>query len=241
MQQIDQLNGDASVNLNHGAFILADKPKGYTSFEVVKTIREAYNGYVKKIGHTGTLDPMATGLLIVCCGPATKKIEHFQHLPKTYTGTCYIGAETPSLDAETAVEGYYPVEDLDSATWHQAAKQFEGSLWQRPPAYSAVKVQGKRAYEAAHKGQQPDLKSKPVTIHEFSITQIAGQQASFRIVAGKGTYVRSLIRDLAYYMGTAAYLTTLRREAIGDYHVSRALSLTTIRQLFEEGKTAPQS
>ena len=241
MQLIDQLNGDAQVDLNEGAFILADKPQGVTSFEVVKAVREAYNGYVNKIGHSGTLDPMATGLLILCSGPATKQIEHFQELPKTYTGTCYIGAETPSLDAETAVETAYTVGNMDTENWNQAAKQFEGGLWQRPPAYSAVKVQGKRSYKEAHKGNQLDLQPKPITIHEFTITSITDQQASFRVIAGKGTYVRSLIRDLAYYMGTGAYLTSLRREAIGDHTAAAALTPEAIKQRFQQSKTAPKS
>lgn len=241
MHRIDQLHGDAQVDLNEGAVILVDKPEGLTSFDVVKNIRESYHGYVKKIGHAGTLDPMATGLLIICTGPGTKSIEHFQKLQKTYSGTFYIGAETPSLDAETAIESYQPPETLNLEDWHSAARQFEGNISQTPPAYSAVKVKGKRAYEEAHKGNHLNLDPKPVTIQEFTISQIAEGYASFHIVASKGTYVRSLIRDLAYYMGTVAYLTSLRREAIGDYTASAALSLKAIQQLFQEGKTEPQS
>lgn len=241
MQHLDQLNGDAQIDLNDGAVISVDKPQALTSFDVVKSIREHYHGYVKKIGHAGTLDPMATGLLLVCSGPATKRIAYFQQLAKTYTGTFYIGAETPSLDAETAISSYYPVDKPTLANWQTAAKQFEGELAQTPPAYSAVKVKGKRAYEEAHKGNHLSLKPKPVTIHEFTITHIADGHASFRIVASKGTYVRSLVRDLAYSMRTAAYLTSLRREAIGDYTAARALSLEALKQLFQEGKTEPQS
>lgn len=241
MQQIDRLHGDAQLDLNEGAFILADKPQGLTSFDVVKQIREAYNGYVKKIGHAGTLDPMATGLLIICTGAATKKIAHFQDMPKTYTGTFYIGAETPSLDADTAVAETYPAGSLDPHAWNTEARTFEGALHQIPPAYSAVKVQGQRAYREAHKGNQLKLNPKPVTIHAFTITGIAHQEASFEVIASKGTYVRSLIRDLAYHMGTAAYLTALRRQAIGDYTAADALSVEALKQLFQEGKTEPQS
>jgi tRNA pseudouridine55 synthase len=241
MQQLDQLHGDAHVDLNEGAVILVDKPEGLTSFDVVKSIRESYHGYVKKIGHTGTLDPMATGLLLVCTGPATKRIEHFQQLPKTYKGTFYIGAETASLDAETAIHSYQAPETVNLGDWHSTAKQFEGNITQKPPAYSAVKVKGKRAYQEAHKGHHLNLEPKPVSIQEFTITHIAEGYAGFRIIASKGTYVRSLVRDLAYYMGTVAYLTSLRREAIGDYTADQALSLNALEQLFQKGKTEPQS
>lgn len=242
MQHLDQLHRDAQADLNEGVVISVDKPQALTSFDVVKRVREKYHGYVKKIGHAGTLDPMATGLLLVCSGPATKRIEHFQQLAKTYTGTFYIGAETPSLDAETAISSYYPMNDEPALEdWRTAARQLEGEIAQTPPAYSAVKVKGRRAYEEAHKGNHLRLKPKPVTIHEFTITHIADSYASFRIVASKGTYVRSLVRDLAYGMHTAAYLTSLRREAIGHYTAARALSLEALSQLFQEGKTAPQS
>ena len=241
MVTIDKHYSADNLDLNQGTVILVDKPQGMTSFQVVKHIRENYNGFVKKIGHAGTLDPLATGLLILCTGKRTKSIESIQQLPKTYTGTFRMGAVTPSYDAETSETEKKPTDHLSSDMIRDAAKEFEGTISQVPPSYSAVKVKGKRAYEEAHKGHEVRLKSKPVTVYEFTITGIDWPEVHFKVRCSKGTYIRSLAHDLGLYLDSGAYITELRRTAIGDYNLEDALTLQEIDRLFEQAKTSPLS
>lgn len=224
------------IDLNQGEILLVDKPANVTSFQVVKKVREAYPGYVKKVGHAGTLDPMASGLLIICSGKMTKQIAQFQELGKTYEGTFRMGAETPSLDAETEVTQSFPIDHIEEAAIHQAAKHFEGDIEQIPPAYSALKVDGKRAYSEARKGANPKLKARNVTINEMRITGIDWPDVHFRTQCSKGTYIRSLVYDLANALGTGAYLTALRRTAIGDYKVNDALTPEELKAVFQDHK-----
>lgn len=235
--QIDKNNLPDEWDLNDGHFLLIDKPKEWTSFDVVKYIREQYPGFVKKIGHAGTLDPIATGLLILCTGKMTKSIETFQALDKTYETTFCLGATTPSFDVETDIDYSYATDHLDEGVLKEATSAFEGSLEQAPPAYSAVHVQGKRAYEEARKGKTVKTSPKPIEVYEFSVESIQWPYVNFKIVCSKGTYVRSLARDLGYHLETGAYVTDLRRTAIGPYNAENALTLSDLDKLFERAKT----
>ncbi len=234
--QIDKNNLPTEWDLNQGYFLLIDKPKDWTSFDVVKYIREQYPGYVKKLGHAGTLDPVATGLLIICTGKLTKSIENFQALAKTYETTFYLGATTPSFDKETDIDHTYSIEHLDEKALKKAASEFEGNLEQAPPAYSAVHVKGKRAYKEARKGKAVQTNPKPVEITEFSIKAINWPYLTIKIVCSKGTYVRSLARDFGYYLQAGAYVSELRRLSIGSYNVANALTLPELDELFDRAK-----
>lgn len=211
--------------LELGQVILVDKPLDWTSFNVVSRVRNWAHklaGRRVKTGHAGTLDPLATGLLIVCTGKFTKKIEEFQAHEKEYTGTFVIGATTKSHDLESEVEpggGHAHIREVQIL---EAAKHFTGEILQVPPVFSAVKVQGKRAYQYARADKELKLEAKPVTIHEFEITRIALPEVDFRIVCSKGTYIRAIARDLGEYLGCGAYLSALRRTKIGEFNVKDA-------------------
>lgn len=200
--------------------ILIDKPLGWTSFQAVKKVK--YGIKAKKIGHAGTLDPLATGLLILCTGKMTKQIEGIQAQQKEYTGTIVLGASTPSIDLETDIDQTYPTEHITEADIHKAAIAFTGEITQTPPIYSAVKIDGKRAYDIARKGGDAEIKSRQVQVYEFEITQIEMPNVHFRIACSKGTYIRSMARDFGLFLGSGAYLTNLRRTKIGDYCVEDA-------------------
>lgn len=229
------------IDLNKGEVLLLDKPADVTSFQVVKMVREEYPGYVKKIGHAGTLDPMATGLLILCSGKMTKQISEFQGLGKTYEGTFRLGAVTPSLDAETEISETFAVDHIDEASIHEVAKQFEGKIEQMPPAYSALKVDGKRAYSEVRKGANPELRSRNVMIHELKITGIDWPEVHFKTQCSKGTYIRSLVSDMAKALASGGYLTALRRTAIGDYLVNDALTPDELKAVFQNRKKTEPS
>ncbi len=237
MTKIDKHHWPKALDFNQGNFLLVDKPQNWTSFQVVKFVRENYPGYVKKVGHAGTLDPVATGLLILCTGKMTKSIEDFQKLPKTYEATFRLGATTPSFDADTEIDQEFALEHLDEDSVKEAASCFEGSLAQTPPDYSAVKVGGKRAYEEARKGKKVKTQSKPVEVYELSIEHIDWPDVHIRLHCSKGTYVRSLARDFGNYLRSGAYVTALRRTEIGDYRVEKAFNLTELKQLFEQTKS----
>ncbi len=200
--------------------LLIDKPIGWTSFQAVKKVK--YELKSKKIGHAGTLDPLATGLLIICTGKMTKSIESIQAQPKEYTGTFVLGETTPSFDLETETDAQYPVEHINEDLIHKTVGKFLGEIEQTPPLFSAVKIDGQRAYDIARKGGTAEIKSKIVTIYEFEITRIELPQVDFRVKCSKGTYIRSLARDFGQSLNSGAYLTNLRRTKIGDYSVENA-------------------
>jgi len=206
--------------------LLINKPLEWTSFDVVNKLRGKLK--IKKIGHAGTLDPLATGLLILCTGKMTKRIDEFQAQEKEYTGTFVIGQTTPSYDLETEVSAAVGIDHLTDETIKNAVQKFTGTIQQLPPMHSAIKVGGKRAYSFARKGQEVELKPREVVISTFQITEISKPKVSFRIVCSKGTYIRSIARDFGNELGTGAYLAELCRTRIGEFKLTDALELDQI-------------
>jgi tRNA pseudouridine55 synthase len=210
-----------------GQILLIDKPLTWTSFQAVNKLKyilkRKYNLPKKfKIGHAGTLDPLATGLLIICTGKFTKRITEIQAQAKEYTGTFTVGATTPSYDMETEVDTAFPTEHIAAALIQETTKQFIGEIDQKPPIFSAIKKEGKRLYEHARAGEEVEISSRKTTIHEFEITRIALPEIDFRVVCSKGTYIRSLAFDFGKALHSGAYLSALRRTKIGDYDVINA-------------------
>ena len=205
-----------------GKILLIDKPLTWTSFDVVRKIRNLTR--IKKTGHAGTLDPLATGLLIVCQGKATKKIEGIQNAEKEYTGTIHLGATTASYDLESEPTPQQDISHLTPELIKEKASSFLGFIDQVPPIFSAIKVDGKRSYDLARKGLEPELKSRRIEIKAFDITDINLPEITFRVACSKGTYIRSLAHDMGQRLGTGAYLKSLRRTKIGDYSVDDALT-----------------
>ena len=225
-----------------GQVILIDKPLNWSSFQVVNKVRWLIkkNIGVKKIkvGHAGTLDPLATGLLILCCGKMTKEIERFQGQEKTYSGTFQLGATTPSYDLETEIDQTYPTDHINPALVEATKAQFIGEIDQYPPVFSALKKEGKRLYEYARKGEKVDIRSRKVHIRSFSIETKALPQLSFSVNCSKGTYIRSLAHDFGQALGSGAYLSSLCRERIGDFLLKNAMTIETfeaeINNAFQE-------
>eukprot|EP01132_Coremiostelium_polycephalum_P000316 gene316-405_t len=205
---------------SEGAMILINKPLGWTSFDVVKKLKRVLK--VNKMGHAGTLDPLATGLLIICTGKKTKTISHYQELHKVYTGELVLGKATPSIDLETPFETHAPYDHVTEEAIYQATQAFLGCISQLPPVYSAIKTGGVRAYTQARKGKEVVLQPREVTIHCFSITAIDLPSISFEVACSKGTYIRSLVRDFGEQLGTVAYLSKLCRTYIGPYGIHDA-------------------
>lgn len=213
----------------NGQVILIDKPLTWSSFQAVNklkySIKRRFDLPKKfKIGHAGTLDPLASGLLIICTGKFTKKITEIQAQPKEYTGTFFIGATTPSYDLETEIDQTYPITHIDDVLIHQTVVQFLGEIDQKPPVFSAIKKDGVRLYEHARAGVEVEITSRKTTIYEFEITRIALPEIDFRVVCSKGTYIRSLAYDFGKTMESGSHLTVLRRTKIGDYNVDNALT-----------------
>lgn len=208
-------------NFAEGEVLLLDKPYHWTSFDVVNKLRGGLK--MKKIGHAGTLDPLATGLLIICTGKMTKQIDLFQGWEKEYTGTFILGKTTPSYDLETAFDAEAPFEHISIAQVTEAANGLTGKLAQIPPAHSAIKIGGQRAYKKARAGKEIIMEPRAVEVHTFEITAFTPPEVHFRIVCSKGTYIRSLARDLGEQLGTGAYLAALRRTRIGDKKVEDAV------------------
>jgi len=202
--------------------LLINKPLGWTSFDVVNKLR--YKLKIKKIGHAGTLDPLATGLLIICTGKMTKRIDEFQAQEKEYSGKFVLGQTTPSLDLETEVSEPLDISFVTLESIQSVPLKFMGTIQQVPPAHSAIRIKGKRAYELARKGKEPSLQAREVFIKEFEITHIELPSVRFRVVCSKGTYIRSLARDFGEALGTVAYLTDLCRTRIGEFKLADALS-----------------
>ncbi len=211
--------------------ILIDKPIGWTSFDVVKKLKFA--GKFKKIGHAGTLDPLATGLLILCTGKMTKQIDTYQAQEKTYSGKFVFGKTTPSIDLETEFDQVFEVNNITEEQILLAAKQLTGTIEQFPPIFSAIKQDGKRLYESARKGLDVVIKPRQVTVTAFDINLNNFPEIAFKIVCTKGTYIRSLVRDMGVLCNNGAYLSDLRREKIGNFNVKNAL---TIEQFIESEK-----
>lgn len=209
-----------------GQMLLINKPLGWTSFDAVNKLR--YKLKIKKIGHAGTLDPLATGLLIICTGKMTKQIETFMGLEKEYTGTFVIGQTTPSYDLETEVSEPKDITSITHQAILNAAKSLTGKISQLPPAHSAIKVGGKRAYKFARQGQEIALQPREVEVSEFEITSVNLPDVNFKIVCSKGTYIRSLARDLGESLGVGAYLSQLCRTRIGPYKLEDAVSIDEV-------------
>ena len=214
-------------DFKNGQVLLIDKPLEWTSFQVVNKlrwhIRKTFNIKKIKVGHAGTLDPLATGLLIICTGKFTKKITEYQAQTKEYTGTITLGATTPSFDLETEINTSFPTAHLNDAVIHETTKQFIGEIEQVPPIFSAIKKDGKRLYEIARKGKTTEIKSRKVTVLEFEITNINLPNVDFRIVCSKGTYIRSIANDFGKALQSGGHLSKLRRTKIGDYSVNNAM------------------
>ena len=212
-----------------GQILLIDKPLTWSSFQAVNKLKY---GLIRKyqlpkkfkIGHAGTLDPLATGLLIICTGKFTKKITEIQAQAKEYTGTITVGATTPSYDLETQVDATFPTEHITEALILETTKQFLGEIDQKPPVFSAIKKDGKRLYEHARAGEEVEIAFRKTTIHEFEITRIALPEIDFRVKCSKGTYIRSLAYDFGMALNSGGHLSALRRTKIGDYDVINGVS-----------------
>jgi tRNA pseudouridine55 synthase len=220
MQADDFLNGQV---------LLIDKPLTWSSFQAVNKLKYILKRNFDlpkkfKIGHAGTLDPLASGLLIICTGKFTKKITEIQAQPKEYTGTFFIGSTTPSYDLETEIDQTYPTTHIDEALIHKTVTQFLGEIDQKPPVFSAIKKEGIRLYEHARAGVEVEIASRKTTIYEFEITRINLPEIDFRVVCSKGTYIRSLAFDFGKAMNSGSHLTALRRTKIGEYNVQNALT-----------------
>ena len=214
----------------NGQVLLIDKPLEWTSFQVVNKVRwllrKEFNVKKMKVGHAGTLDPLATGLLILCTGKFTKRIETFQAQEKEYTGTITLGATTPSYDLETEVDQTFDISGITETQILEATKQFIGAIQQQPPVFSAIKKDGKRLYEFARKGEEVEVPTRTITISVFEITRINLPQVDFRVVCSKGTYIRSLAHDFGKALQNGGYLSALRRTRIGEQLVENAISIT---------------
>jgi len=215
----------------NGQILLIDKPLKWSSFQAVNKLKYTLINKLKlpkkfKIGHAGTLDPLASGLLIVCTGKFTKRITELQGMPKEYTGTFHIGATTPSYDLETEIDATFPTEHITDELIEKIRLSFVGEIDQKPPVFSAIKKDGKRLYEHARAGEEVEIAHRKTTIHEFELTRIALPEIDFRVVCSKGTYIRSLAYDFGLALGSGSHLTALRRTKIGEYDVKNAILVT---------------
>ena len=212
-----------------GEVLLIDKPLQWTSFDVVNKIRHMLRHHLGvkklKVGHAGTLDPLATGLLIICVGKATKRINKFMGLDKEYTGTFFIGGTTPSFDLETEADYSFDTSHISEQLIRETAKSFTGKINQVPPVYSAVKIDGKRVYLSARKKENVDIPARQVIIHEFEILEAGVPETAFRVKCSKGTYIRTLASDFGKALQSGAYLQSLRRIRIGEYHIDDAITI----------------
>lgn len=218
-----------SLNFKEGQLILIDKEPNWTSFDVVNKIRSSIKKKLNikkiKVGHAGTLDPLATGLLIICCGKMTKSIDEFSLMNKTYTGKFIIGSTTPSYDLETKPNVHYPVDHIDEKLIFKTTKKFIGKISQMPPMFSAVKKDGVRLYKLARKGQKIKRDKRDIVIDEFKITSVELPEISFSITCSKGTYIRSIAHDFGKELNSGAHLTELRRTKIGHYSVDDSVKV----------------
>jgi len=231
----DQQNKD--YDFLAGEILLINKPSTWTSFDVVNKIRRMLRFFLKakiKVGHAGTLDPLATGLLIICTGGATKRIQQFTDMDKEYTGTFHLGAITASLDSETEVSETFPVDHITHDMIQEATKGFIGDIQQVPPAYSAIRVEGTRAYRMARKNLEVKMDPRTVNISSFGISDIQIPLVKFSVTCSKGTYIRSLARDFGKALNSGAYLDDLCRTRIGDFQLSEALEITDLEKILRD-------
>ena len=216
-------------DFKNGQVLLIDKPLTWTSFQAVNKIRwhikQRFNLKKIKVGHAGTLDPLATGLLIICTGKQTKEINTYQGQNKEYTGAFTLGATTPSYDLETEVNETFSIDHITEDLLKQTTQKFIGDIDQKPPIFSAIKKDGKRLYELARKGETTEIKSRKVTVSEFEVTKVALPIVEFRVVCSKGTYIRSLAYDFGQALNSGAHLSVLRRTKIGEFSVENAESI----------------
>jgi tRNA pseudouridine55 synthase len=224
---------------HEGKILLLDKPLGWTSFDLVNKVRNSIRrkyqlkGKGIKVGHAGTLDPLATGLMIICTGRMTKQIDRFSGLDKAYAGTIVLGASTPSFDLEKEIDALYPTEHINEEAIRQTAQRFIGWQDQVPPQFSAKKIDGKRAYEFARKGEEVEIKTSRIEIKTFEITRIEMPHVDFIIRCSKGTYIRSIARDFGLALDSGAYLTNLRRTSIGVLDVKEAQDVKEFLRLLQ--------
>ena len=221
-----------------GELLLINKPIGWTSFQIVNKVRwlikSQYDLKKIKVGHAGTLDPLAEGLLILCTGKWTKKIDEFQGQDKLYSGIFYLGATTPSFDLETEINSRQSIEHIDENILLESTNKFIGDQFQIPPIYSAIKQNGKKLYEYARKGETIELKKRKINISEFKITKIELPKVHFKVKCGKGTYIRSLANDYGLELKSGAYLYKLKREGIGDFNIKDAISIDEFAKIINK-------
>ena len=231
---------DTSI-VEEGAVLLIDKPLTWSSFDVVNKIRlslkHAFGIKKIKVGHAGTLDPLATGLLIVCIGKKTKTIDLYQNLEKTYSGVITFGAETPSFDAESDISATYPTQHIDDALIKDAIGSFTGDILQKPPIFSAIKIKGTSSYTLARKGKEVELSPRPITIYDFQCIDYTEPNLHFSITCSKGTYIRSIAHDFGKFLNSGGFLSALSRDAIGPYKLEDALSITEFQSALQQLKT----
>lgn len=228
-----------------GKVLLVDKPLGWTSFQAVNKIKRTLIGQLGlpkrfKIGHAGTLDPLATGLLVICTGKFTKRIDQFQAEDKEYTGTFTLGATRPSYDMETEIDGTYDISGISHTDIERVTVQFLGEIEQFPPAHSAIKIGGERVYEKARRGETVEMKARRIRISQFEITDIELPIVRFRVVCSKGTYIRSLADDFGKALGSGAYLSELRRTKSGSFTVDEAWQLDALVQTISSTPKDPE-
>ncbi len=225
------------MNFEKGEILYFDKPLRWTSFDLVNKARNIirYQLGVKKlkIGHAGTLDPLATGVMIVCTGKCTKQIDMFQYQTKEYIATLQLGSTTPSFDLETEVDGVYPTEHITEELLKETLSKFIGEIKQVPPVYSAVKINGKRAYQYARKGEEVEIKPKTLVIDEIELLSFADNVATIRVVCSKGTYIRALARDIGLELNSGAHLIALKRTRIGDVKVDDCVSIEKFESMIQ--------
>lgn len=218
------------MNFLKGQILAFDKPYGWTSFQMVAKIRRLLtlrmDGLKVKVGHAGTLDPLATGVMLVCTGRATKQIETLQAGEKEYIATLRLGATTPSFDLEHSIDALYPADHISEDDVRRVLSQFEGDIEQVPPTFSACKIQGKRAYDLARKGKDVDLKAKTIHIDRIELLECSLPILKIRVACSKGTYIRALARDLGEALGSGAHLTALQRTRVGQYTLDRCFQLS---------------
>jgi tRNA pseudouridine55 synthase len=224
-----------------GQLLLINKPYKWTSFDVVGKLRNAFKPLKLKVGHAGTLDPLATGLLIICTGKMTKQIDTFQAEEKEYTGTMVLGATTPTYDLESEPENHFETRHLTEEQIKAACVQFTGDIQQYPPAHSAIKIDGERLYEKARRGEEVELRLRNVSITEFEITRIELPEVDFRVVCSKGTYIRSLVNDFGKALNNGAYLSRLRRTRSGNYRIEDAHEIMELVTAVRELKATPDT